>query len=102
MKYVVECDLENFEAWAGGKDTLDVLIEKGVCDTIEFLIDEIGASAEEPMTDTAVNDFLWFDRDYIAEYLGYPGWEEFAYGDDEGVEVDEEEEEDDEEGNDDE
>ena len=95
MKYVVECDLENFEAWQGGRDTLDTLIEKGVCDNVESLIDEINASAEEPMTDTWVNDFLWFERDFIAEHLGYSDWDEFAYGDDE--EEDDEEEDDEEE-----
>ena len=29
MKYYVETSLENFEAWSGGRDTLEVLIEKG-------------------------------------------------------------------------
>lgn len=28
MKYYCEESLENFNAWSGGKDTLDVLIEK--------------------------------------------------------------------------
>lgn len=96
MKYVVECDLENFEAWAGGKDTLDVLIEKGVCDNVESLIDEIDACSEEPHTETWVNDFLWFERDYIAEYLGYSSWEEFAYGDEDDGEKEVDDEEDDE------
>ena len=100
MKYVVECDLEHFEAWSGGRDTLDTLIEKGVCNNVESLIDEINANAEEPMTETGVNDFLWFERDFIAEHLGYSDWDEFEYGDDEEEEEEddeEEEEEDDEE-----
>ena len=99
MKYVVECDLENFEAWAGGKDTLDVLIEKGVCDNVEYLFDEMNSACDELTTETWVNDFLWFERDFIAEHLGYSDWEEFAYGndDEEEEEDDEEEEEDDEE-----
>ena len=96
MKYVVECDLENFEAWAGGKDTLDVLIEKGVCDNVEYLIDEMNSACDELVTETGVNDFLWFERDFIAEHLGYSDWEEFAYGNDDEEEEEDEEEDDDE------
>ena len=41
MKYYVETSLENFEAWSGGRDTLEVLIEKGLCDTVEACLEEI-------------------------------------------------------------
>ena len=30
--------------------------------------------------DTEVNDFLWFERDMIAEHLGYSDWDEYEYG----------------------
>ena len=76
MTYTIEESLENFDAWSGGKDTLDVLIEKGVCDEVE---DFIGQCFTDP-TDTDINDFLWFERDQIAEYLGYKDWDEFEYG----------------------
>ena len=77
MEYTIEESLENFNAWSGGKDTLDVLIEKGVCDEVEEFIEQ---SFVRP-TDTDINDFLWFERDQIAEYLGYKDWDEFEYGD---------------------
>lgn len=76
MEYKVECSLDRFEAWSGGKDTLDVLIEKGDCDEVEQLIEEM----ETLDTDTAINDFLWFERDFIAQYLGYEDWDEYEYG----------------------
>ena len=76
MIYQIEESLENFRAWSGGKDTLDVLIEKGVCDEVEGFIEE---TFEYP-TDTEVNDFLWFERDAIAEYLGYKDWDSFECG----------------------
>ena len=31
-------------------------------------------------TDTAINDFLWFERDFIAEHLGYKDWEAYEEG----------------------
>lgn len=78
MEYKVETSLERFEAWSGGKDTLDVLIEKGDCDEVESLIDELWCDGMP--TDTDINDFLWFERDWIAERLGYEDWDEYEYG----------------------
>ena len=81
MRYYVETSLESFEAWSGGKDTLDVLIEKGDCDSVEDLIEE--QSYDNGWTETEINDFLWFERDMIAEHLGYDSWEEYENGSDE-------------------
>lgn len=76
MTYTTEKSLEQFDAWSGGYDTLKVLIEKGVCDEVEEFIEQCFAHP----TDTDINDFLWFERDQIAEYLGYKDWDEFEYG----------------------
>ena len=76
MTYTIDESLENFHAWAGGKDTLDVLIDKGVCDEVEEFIEECFSHP----TDTDINDFLWFERDQIAEHLGYDDWEAFENG----------------------
>lgn len=79
MKYYKEESLDSFEAWSGGKDTLDTLIEKGDVDSVECLIEEL-QMCDEPWSDTQVNDFLWFERDTIAQHLGYSDWEEYEYG----------------------
>ena len=76
MTYTIDKSLEDFHAWAGGKATLDVLIDKGVCEQVEEFIEECFSHP----TDTDINDFLWFERDQIAEYLGYEDWEEFENG----------------------
>lgn len=96
MKYVVEESLDNFEAWSGGKDTLDVLREKGDVDSVECLIEEL--EPEEGWTDSGINDFLWFEQDTIAQHLGYSDWDEYEYGksDDEDDEDEDEEEDEDE------
>ena len=80
MEYRVECSLERFEAWQGGKDTLDVLIEKGDCDAGEEMIAEV--FCDNMPSDVDINDLLWFERDIIAEHLGYKDWDEYEYGDD--------------------
>lgn len=90
MEYKIETSLHDFQAWSGGKDTLDVLIEKDVCDEVEEFIDQtLYETSEGTPNETQINDFLWFERDAIAEYLGYPDWEAFENGeesDDEGEE----------------
>ena len=80
MVYQKEEALENFSAWAGGKATLEVLIEKGVCEQLEQILDGYFADREEPPTETEINDILWFERDWIAEMLGYDDWDAFENG----------------------
>ena len=92
MKYYVETSLENFEAWSGGHDTLEVLIEKGLCDTVEAFLEEDLNSYGEMPDDTAINDFLWFERDVIANYCGFSSWEALENGEEEEEEETEEEE----------
>ena len=94
MKYYVETSLENFEAWSGGRDTLEVLIEKGLCDTVEACLEEDLNSYGEMPDDTAINDFLWFERDVIANYCGFSNWEALENGEEEEEETEEEEAED--------
>ena len=46
---------------------------------------------ETDVTDGDINDFLWFERDQIAQYLGYSDWDEYEEGEDEednGVKLD--------------
>lgn len=87
MKIYSEISLENFEAWSGGRDTLDVLIEKDLCDQLEAIIDD--RDPEEGWSDTAINDLLWFERDTIAEWLGFSSWEALEYGEEEEEEEEE-------------
>ena len=79
MTYQIEESLDNFAAWSGGKDTLDFLIKTGDVDQIDELIEDgIGGENNIP-TATEINDFLWFERDSIAEYLGYYDWDSYEH-----------------------
>ena len=89
MTYTVETSLENFPAWSGGKETLDVLIEKGLCDTLENILADV--LSENP-TDTEINDTLWFCREEIAEWCGFSSWEALENGEEEEEEETAEEE----------
>lgn len=61
-----EMHLEDFRAWSGGADTLDTLIEHGLCDELENILED---AFYDGMTDTELNDFLWFERDTIWSWL---------------------------------
>ena len=88
MKYYVETSLENFEAWSGGRDTLEVLIEKGLCDTVEACLEDI---LDGDSSDTTINDILWMERDMIAEWCGFSNWEALENGEEEEEKTEEEE-----------
>ena len=87
MEYKVETSLHDFPAWQGGRDTLDTLIDRGDCQEVEDLIETV--FLDQDATDEDINDFLWFERDTIAEHLGYADWDEYEYGkeDDEFLDV---------------
>lgn len=91
MTYTVETSLADFPAWSGGKDTLDVLIEKDLCDTVEAILNDIYVDGAP--TDTEINDTLWFSRDEIADWCGFSSWEALENGEEEEEETEEEAEE---------
>lgn len=91
MYYKTEFNLYDFPAWSGGHDTLETLKEKNLVDDVQAAIEEI--YCEESPTDTEINDFLWFERDTIAEWLGFSSWDDLEYGEDEEEEEEEENEE---------
>lgn len=91
MKIYSEISLENFDAWSGGRDTLDILVEKGLCDTLEYHLENDIFS--KGCTDAELNDYLWFERDFIAELIGFSDWEDLendskSDDDDEGIDTD--------------
>lgn len=90
MKYTVEESLRNFNFWSGAKDTVDVLTLEQI-DTIESMLEDCMG---EEVSDTDINDFFWFERDTIAEWLGFSSWDALENGEEE--EEEEEDEEDDE------
>ena len=67
MKITSEMSLKNFKAWSGAKDTLNKLIELDKCDELEFILDDL---YPDGLTETQLNDILWFEEEWIYETLG--------------------------------
>lgn len=62
-----DISLENFGAWSGGKSTLDRIINEGKCGELESMLEDL---YPDGMTDTQLNDLLWFDSDTVFGWLG--------------------------------
>ena len=93
MKIYTETSLKDFDFWSGARDTVKYLTDEEM-DAIESILEDLYSDG---MSDAEVNDFFWFEDDYIAELLGYNSFEEIMYRDEEDEEEEDEEEEDEEE-----
>ncbi len=68
MTITYELDLNNFEAWSGAKNTLERIQREGKCDLLEQVLEDV--YPDGIMTETELNDLLWFESDTIYEWLG--------------------------------
>ena len=65
-----EMKLEDFSFWGGARYT-ESMPKWTELQTIENEL----LSQKDEWDATELNDLFWFDRDYIAEILGYEDWE---------------------------
>jgi len=72
MKIYREIPLSEFDFWAGAKDTARYLTEEEL-EQIEQILEEI---YPEGLSETDINDLLWFEHELIAEWLGYEDFDE--------------------------
>ena len=59
--------LADFEAWSGAKDTKETILEKGMGEEFDNLIEEL---YPDGLSETQLNDILWFEPEWIFEILG--------------------------------
>ena len=73
MKIISELSIINFEAWSGAIDTVKKIIEEDKVNDFDSYIEEC---YPDGLTDTELNDILWFDSENVFEYLGISEEEE--------------------------
>ena len=73
MKIISEVSISNFESWSGAKETQKTIIENDKENEFDFLIEEL---YPDGLTDTQLNDILWFESDWVFENLGIEEEEE--------------------------
>ena len=66
MKVYSEISLTRFEFWGGAKDRAKILTYEEM-EQIEEIIEEL---YPDGMTETQLNDLMWFDFDDIKSWLG--------------------------------
>jgi hypothetical protein len=73
MKTFNETNLVNFDAWSGAVETKERIINEGKAKDFDSLIDEL---YPDGLSETHLNDLLWFEEDWIFEMLGIENEEE--------------------------
>ena len=66
MRIFYELDLKKFDEWSGAIYTLDRLRKEGLCEQLEFILEDL---FQDGMSQTELTDLLWFDSDWIYESL---------------------------------
>lgn len=67
MTITYELNLYHFKAWSGAKSTLERVIDE---DKVEILESVLEDCYPEGMTETQLNDVLWFESDWVFEMCG--------------------------------
>ena len=67
MTITYELDLNSFQAWSGAKETLERIQREGKCTELENILEEL---YPDGMTETELNDLLWFEPETVYEWLG--------------------------------
>ena len=67
MTITYELDLNSFQAWSGAKETLERIQREGKCAELENVLEEL---YPDGMTETELNDLLWFESESVYEWLG--------------------------------
>ena len=60
-------NLVNFDAWSGAVETKKAIIDAGKSNDFDDLIEEL---YPDELSETQLNDILWFEEDWIFEMLG--------------------------------
>lgn len=65
-------ELKN-NSWSGALDRLEIIEKEEKEQEFLNLINDLLSSYENGMTDTQLNDFIWFDEDYYFDILEIKG-----------------------------
>ena len=66
MKIITETNLRDFNAWGGAINTKNIILDAGLEEEFAEIIDELYPNG---ISDTELNDLLWFDDDWVLKIL---------------------------------
>jgi len=73
MKLHTETNLMSFDAWSGAEGTKQTILDNDKEDDFDSLIDDL---YPDGLSETELNDLLWFESEWIYESLGITEEEE--------------------------
>ena len=73
LKITRDIELENFQPWSGAVETFNRVYNEDKLDDLAFLLEDI---YPDGITDTQLNDILWFEDEWLFEALGISEEEE--------------------------
>lgn len=74
-----------YKPWSGAVDTWETIEDNGLLEDLDALLEDI---YPDGLSESELNDLLWFDKDWVFEQLGISDGEEFI-GDEEDEDYDE-------------
>ena len=66
MKIIKELTLDRFIPWSGAIETLERVKEEGKLDQLEATLEDL---YPDGITETALNDLLWFEEELVFDLL---------------------------------
>lgn len=75
-----------YKPWSGAVDTWETIEDNGLLEDLDALLEDI---YPDGLSETELNDLLWFDKDWVFEQLGISDGEEFIDDYEEDEEYDE-------------
>lgn len=63
----ITSDISSYKPWSGAVETFEKIKDAGMIDDLDFLLEDI---YPDGITETQLNDILWFDADWVLESLG--------------------------------
>lgn len=67
MKTFNETSIVDFNAWSGAVETKQTIIDHGMENDFDSLIEEL---YPDGLSETQLNDILWFESEWVFESLG--------------------------------
>ena len=64
--FTEQTTLQNFDAWSGAKDTKQTILDNNKAEEFNALIEEL---YPDGLSETNLNDILWFEEDFLFESL---------------------------------
>lgn len=64
--FTEQTTLQNFQAWSGAEDTKQTILDNHKAEEFNSLIEEL---YPDGLSETQLNDILWFEEEWIFEML---------------------------------